>query len=86
LGLGTTDASGIVHAVNSGTTSWHGFASEIVRLLGAEVEVVPVTTEDFPRPAPRPAYSVLDTSLLASLLGRPMPPWQDALARYLGRE
>jgi dTDP-4-dehydrorhamnose reductase len=83
LDLAALDARGIVHAVNSGVTSWHGFAVEIAHLLGADVEVLPVTTDEFPRPAPRPAYSVLDTARLAALLGRPMPSWQDALARYL---
>ena len=76
-------ARGTVHAVNTGHTSWHGFATEIARQLGAEVEVVPVRTEEFPRPAVRPAYSVLDTSRLEQLLGRGMPGWQVALGRYL---
>jgi dTDP-4-dehydrorhamnose reductase len=76
-------AAGVVHAVNAGSTSWHGFAEEIVRLVGAEVEVVPVATSEYPRPAPRPAYSVLDTARLERLLRRPMPSWQDALGRYL---
>jgi dTDP-4-dehydrorhamnose reductase len=83
LDLAAADARGTVHAVNSGVTSWHGFAVEIARLLGADVTVVPVTTSEYPRPAPRPAYSRLSTSRLEKLLGRPMPPWQDALARYL---
>lgn len=74
---------GTVHAVNSGTTSWHGFALEIAHLLGAEVTIHAVTTADYPRPAKRPAYSVLDTSRLAALIGRHLPPWQEALARYL---
>lgn len=76
-------AAGVVHAVNAGGTSWHGFAEEIVRLVGADVEVVPVATSEHPRPAPRPAYSVLDTSRLERLLQRPMPPWQDGLRRYV---
>jgi dTDP-4-dehydrorhamnose reductase len=83
LDLDAAGAGGVVHAVNAGSTSWHGFASEIVQRLGFEAEVIPVTSAEFPRPAPRPPYSVLDTGLLASLLGRPMPPWQDALGRYL---
>ena len=76
----------MVHAVNTGATTWHAFAVEIAHQLGALAEIVPVTTTEFSRPAPRPTYSVLDTSLLTSLLGRPMPPWQDALARYLTRD
>lgn len=83
LDLVDAEAGGIVHAVNSGSTSWHGFAVEIARLLGAEVEVHAVTTADYPRPARRPAYSVLDTSRLAGMIGRHLPPWQNALARYL---
>jgi dTDP-4-dehydrorhamnose reductase len=85
LDLIDAGATGLVHAVNAGDTTWHGFAVEIARRLGAEIDIRPVTTEEFPRPAPRPAFSVLDTSRLESILERPMPPWQDALARYLER-
>ena len=84
LDLVDAGAEGIVHAVNSGSTSWHGFALEIARRLGVEVEVHAVTTADYPRPARRPAYSILDTSRLAGMIGRHLPPWQEALARYLG--
>ena len=83
LNLVDSGARGVVHAANSGSTSWHGFAVEIARRLGAEVVVRAVATADFPRPAKRPAYSVLDTSRLAELIGRHLPPWQEALARYL---
>jgi dTDP-4-dehydrorhamnose reductase len=84
LDLVDANATSVVHAVNSGSTSWHGFAVEIARLLRAEVTVHAVTTADYPRPARRPAYSVLDTSRLATLIGRRLPSWQEALARYLG--
>ncbi len=83
LDLAEKDACGIVHAVNAGNTTWHGFASEITRLLGSSIPVLPVGTEAFPRPAPRPAYSVLDTTRLQTILSRPMPTWQGALARYM---
>ena len=83
LDLAATGATGTVHATNTGITSWHGFATEIVRLLGAEADVVPVRTEEFPRPAPRPQYSGLDTSRLEQLVGHRLPTWQDALAHYL---
>ncbi len=83
LNLAASPARGVVHVVNSGETTWHGFACEIARLLGSEIPIEPVPTEAFPRPAPRPSYSVLDTTRLREILGRPMPSWQDALARYL---
>jgi len=80
LGAG---AEGVVHAVNAGSTTWFGFASEIVRLLGARINVVPVSTSEYPRPAPRPPQSTLATERLTTLLGRGLPPWQDALRRFL---
>ncbi|MGV8041883.1 MAG: SDR family oxidoreductase [Thermoanaerobaculaceae bacterium] len=76
-------ARGVVHAVNDGATSWHGFACEIVRLLGADAVVRAIRSDELGRPAPRPANSVLDTSRLRELLGHGLPPWQDALRRHL---
>jgi len=75
-------ARGIVHATNSGDCTWFDFAREIVRMSGLPATVKPVTTADFPRPAKRPAYSVLSPASLHDL-GIYMPPWQDALQRYL---
>jgi dTDP-4-dehydrorhamnose reductase len=83
LRLLDVSAEGVVHAVNFGSTTWYGFAREIVRLLGSDAEVVPITTAEMPRPARRPAYSVLDTSHLATLIGGPLPSWEDALERHL---
>ena len=83
LDLAAIGATGTVHATNTGITSWHGFATEIARQLGARIEVVPVTTDEFPRPARRPAYSGLDTARLEKLIGHRLPSWQDALKRYL---
>lgn len=83
LDLISADVGGVMHAVNAGETTWHGFAVAIASLLGKNVEVLPVGTGEFPRPAPRPAYSVLDISRLLGVLGHSMPPWEDALARYL---
>ena len=76
-------ARGLVHAVNAGSTSWFGFAGEIVRQLGIAADLEPITTETAARPAPRPRFSTLDTARLVELIGAPLPPWQDALARYL---
>lgn len=83
LRLLAAGATGVVHGVNAGSTTWFGFAREIVRVLGSDAEVVPVATTEMPRPARRPVYSVLDTTRLELLLGKRLPPWQDALARYL---
>ena len=76
------DARGIVHVTNTGHCSWFGFAREIVRGAGLATEVRPVTSQQMARPAPRPAYSVLSRASLDQW-GITMPPWQDALQRYL---
>jgi dTDP-4-dehydrorhamnose reductase len=83
LDLLEAGTEGLVHVANRGETTWHGFAQAIVELAGADVEVEPVATEGVPRPARRPRYSVLDTSRLRAILGRDLPGWRDALARYL---
>jgi dTDP-4-dehydrorhamnose reductase len=76
------NVSGIVHVTNTGDCTWFDFATEIVRAAGLPAEVTPVTTAEFPRPAKRPAYSVLSL-VSCEKLGVSMPDWQDALARYL---
>ena len=76
-------ARGIVHVTNSGNCTWYEFAAEIVRASGLPAAIKPVTTAEFPRPARRPAYSVLSPDSLHAYNIR-MPEWQDALRRYLG--
>jgi dTDP-4-dehydrorhamnose reductase len=76
-------ARGIMHVTNSGYCTWYEFATEIVRASGLLTRVKPVTTAEFPRPARRPAYSVLSPASLRAYNVR-MPDWQDALRRYLG--
>jgi dTDP-4-dehydrorhamnose reductase len=75
-------ARGIVHATNRGECTWYDFAKEIVLQAGLPAEVKPVTTAEFPRPARRPAYSVLSPKSLQAR-GIQMPDWKDALRRYL---
>lgn len=75
-------ARGILHVTNDGHCTWHEFATEIVRLAGYRVPVEPITTTDMPRPAKRPAYSVLSTERLHQL-GFTMPSWQDGLQRFM---
>ena len=64
-----TGALGNLHVTNHGETTWFGFAREIVRLAGLEVPVEPITTAEFAAAAPRPAYSVLDTTAYDRLGG-----------------
>ena len=85
LDLAAGGLTGIVHYRNREPVSWYAFALEIARLWSGnlKVEVVPVTTDEFPRPASRPAYSVLDVSRFEETLGRPVEPWGWGLADYL---
>ena len=82
-----TERYGTYHAVNTGVATWYEFACKIFELAGnTKVVVNPVTTAEFVRPAPRPAYSPMDTRLLTLALGWQMRPWQEALAGYLKDE
>jgi dTDP-4-dehydrorhamnose reductase len=67
--------NGTYHVVNSGECSWYEFAREIVRLAGLKTEIVPCTSDEFPRPARRPKYSVLSTLKLKTELGKLLPNW-----------
>ncbi|WP_184690102.1 dTDP-4-dehydrorhamnose reductase [Saccharothrix tamanrassetensis] len=70
----------VLHATGGGETTWCGFARAIFAELGADPErVKPCGTEDFPRPAPRPAYSVLSGQAWAAAGLTPLRPWQEAL-------
>jgi dTDP-4-dehydrorhamnose reductase len=78
-----TDQYGLYHATNSGGTTWYEFASEIFRQAKIDIVVRPITSAAYPQKAKRPGYSVLDCRKLAGVIGGPLPPWQDALGRYL---
>jgi dTDP-4-dehydrorhamnose reductase len=88
LDLAPLGLNGIVHYRNREPVSWYAFAREIATLWAAPsqgVEVLPVTTAEFPRPAPRPAYSVLDVQRFETAAGRRVEPWVWGLADYLAR-
>jgi dTDP-4-dehydrorhamnose reductase len=80
-----TERYGIYHITNSEPTTWFEFAREIFRLSGSDTEVLPATSDQFPRPAKRPQNSVLDPFPLHEVLGREMPSWREALKEYLER-
>ncbi len=76
--------AGIYHGTSSGATTWFGFTREIYRLIGADPDRVrPTTTDAFPRPAPRPAYSVLGHERWALVGLTPIRDWREALAEAL---
>lgn len=85
LDLARSGAGGVLHVVNRGATTWHGFAQAIFAETRATVVARPVTSELFPRPAQRPRNSVLRDSRLASAGVSPLPSWEDALRRCLVR-
>ena len=78
----TTNRYGTYHVTNEGECSWFEFTEELFRQEGLRVDLIPVTTDQFPSPVKRPSYSVLSKRKLRSLHIE-MPSWQDALARYL---
>ena len=81
-----TGISGLYHATASGSTTWFGFASAIFELapgLARRPRLRPLTTADYPLPAPRPAWSVLDCGLLQARFGLVLPAWRDALSECL---
>ncbi len=70
------------HAAAAGSCSWYELAAAAFERAGVECELSPITTAEYPLPAPRPAYSVLGTERTPLL-----PSWQDGLDAYLaGRE
>ncbi len=82
--LSRPDVSGIVHGTCEDQCTWYDLTKELKRILGGRFprEVVPCTTDEFPRPAPRPRNSALKKSVL-NVLGYRTPRWQDALADFV---
>lgn len=78
-----TDQYGRYHATNEGLCSWYEFAKEIFRQAGLSVEVLPVSSAQYPAKAKRPSNSRMSKAKLTQNGFTPLPPWQDALARYL---
>lgn len=78
-----TEKYGIYHASNTGTCTWYEFAKTIFKESGISVQLHPCTTEEFPRPAPRPKYSVLDHMSIRTNNFQEFRHWNDALRSFL---
>ena len=81
--LVTCNATGIVHYADEPECSWYDFACAIAEEMHAEVEITPVTTSEFPRPATRPAYSGLSTERYERVTGVKPAHWREGLHEYL---
>lgn len=78
-----TDNYGLFHATCEGSCSWADFASEIFRLAGKNTKVDYITTDQYPTPAKRPAYSMLDKFMFRTTTDFRFADWQDAIAEYV---
>lgn len=85
LRLAVGENYGVYHCTNNGVCSWFDFAAECIKLAGIEADVAPCTTAEFPRPAPRPAYSALENRMLQCTIGDEMRPWQLAIGEYINQ-
>ena len=85
--------NGLFHASPSGQTTWHAYAQHLIAQasgLGWALKTTPasvqaITTAQYPLPAARPAYGLLDNSALMGVLQRPWPTWQQGVDRVLGQ-
>lgn len=80
------ELTGVFHCTCEGEASWAEFASEIFRLCGIRQKITPCSSEEFPRPAPRPADSRLEKRRLREHGLPEMPHWRDALAEFIKLE
>lgn len=83
LKLATTEEYGVYHCTGEGECSWYDFASKIVEFAGIDATVSPCTSEEYKRPAKRPAYSSLDNMMLRCTVGNEMRQWEDALKVFI---
>ena len=85
--------NGLFHVTPSGHTTWHGYAQYVLSQAAAKgwalkasaAQVHPIATTQYPLPAKRPAYGLLDSGLLANALGMPLPDWKTGVDQVLDR-
>lgn len=83
IALLNKERPGLYHVTNSGSCTWHEFARTIFELSGISADLTAVPSREYPMPARRPAYSVLDHTGLRALSIPSPRPWREALAAYL---
>ncbi len=81
-----SDNYGLFHGTCEGSCSWADFTTEIFRLAGKDTKVDYITTDQYPTPAKRPAFSMLDNYMFRLTTEFRFAPWQEAIAEYLKRE
>ena len=86
IDLMTTEHYGVYHGTCEGQCSWYDLAKKIFEIKNIDIKVNPVTSEEFKRPAPRPAYSVLDNFMLKLVGLNSFRNWEESLKEYLDKE
>lgn len=81
--LDLEEVGGLYHLTGSGQVSWFGFASAILARAGQNCRLIPIVSSEYPAPAKRPAYSVLDNSKFQQTFGLAMPDWRESLDQCL---
>jgi dTDP-4-dehydrorhamnose reductase len=76
---------GIYHYSNEGKISWYDFAEKIQAFIGASCVIHPIPTSQYPTPAKRPHFSLLDTTKIKQIYGIEIPGWDDSLQKCIGR-
>lgn len=76
---------GIYHFSNEGVCSWYDFARKIMEQAGLSCKVIPIETKEYPTPAMRPAYSVLNKAKIKETYNLDIPHWEEALKEYAAR-
>lgn len=79
----TSENSGVYHFTNEGVCSWYDFANEIMELSNLECVVNPIKSSQYPTPAARPFYSVLDKDKIKQVFGINIKHWKDGLQRCI---
>jgi dTDP-4-dehydrorhamnose reductase len=83
IAFAASPVPGIFHFTNAGCITWFDFAKAIAALSQSACEVLPITTAEFPTPAKRPAYSLMDCSRLSNTYGITLVPWKESLQKCI---